>query len=65
MVQQWVNVVLGLWVIAVPFVGFAATGLTWALVITGAVIAILAIWGAQATQSEREAGKMQQRYQHR
>jgi hypothetical protein len=56
--QQWVNVVLGLWIVAVPFVGFTATGSLWALVITGALIAILAIWGAQETQTERENGAM-------
>lgn len=61
--QQWANVILGLWIIAVPFIDFTATGLTWALMITGAVTAIFGIWGAQETQSERKAGKMV--HQHR
>lgn len=56
--QQWINVILGLWIIAIPFINFSTTGFIWTLVITGAVITILGIWGAQETQSEREAGRM-------
>ena len=48
--QQWVNMVLGLWVLAVPFMGLAADTLTWTLAVTGIVIAGLALWGALREQ---------------
>jgi hypothetical protein len=44
--QQWTNVILGLWVIAVPFLGFTGTALSWTLAITGILIAALGAWGA-------------------
>ncbi len=59
--QQWVNMVLGLWVIAVPFVGFDAQSLTWALAITGIVIAALGLWGAVYEQSEEHKREMRVR----
>lgn len=49
--QQWMNAVLGLWIIAVPFIGFAAETLTWTLLVTGAVVAALAVWGAGQHQT--------------
>ena len=44
--QQWVNGILGLWVIVVAFLGFTGNTLMWTLVITGVVVAILGFWGA-------------------
>lgn len=49
---------LGIIVVAVPFLGLSAMAFTWTLVIAGIAIAALGIWGAQETQSERERGKM-------
>lgn len=60
--QQWINVILGLWVIAVPFIGLSTAASLWTLVITGIVIAALSLWGAQETHVERESGQM--RMQH-
>lgn len=61
--QQWVNAIIGLWVIAVPFIGITGAALIWTLAITGAVIAILGIWGAQQEQTmEEELHELQ--YQH-
>lgn len=56
--QQWVNAILGLWVIAVPFLGMVGNALTWTLVVTGAVVAILGFWGAQEASAERQSGQM-------
>lgn len=56
--QQWVNVILGLWVIMVPFLGMTNSGFTWSLVISGVVIAALGLWGASETASERKSGAM-------
>jgi hypothetical protein len=49
--QQWVNAILGLAVIATPFVGLSADTLLWALAIEGAAVAVLAVWGAMRSQS--------------
>ena len=62
--QQWVNAVLGLWVIAVPFIGITGAALVWTLAITGLVMAILAVWGALQEQTiEKELHQLQ--LQHR
>lgn len=56
--QQWTNVILGLWIIAVPFLGMTGNAFTWTLVITGIAVAALGVWGAQDVASERETGRM-------
>jgi hypothetical protein len=50
--QQWVNAILGLWVIAVPFTGLAGNTLMWTLVVTGIVVAVLGVWGAASGQTD-------------
>jgi hypothetical protein len=42
--QQWINILLGLWIIAVPFTNITGTTLTWTLAITGIAVAALALW---------------------
>ena len=49
--QQWVNAVIGLAVIATPFLALSATAVTWTLVVFGAVVAVLAVWGAMKEES--------------
>lgn len=53
--QQWVNAVLGLWILAVPFLSLSGATLMWTLVVTGIAVAALAVWGASQEQSERGA----------
>ena len=62
--QQWVNAILGLIVVAVPFLGLTAATFTWTLVIVGAAVAVLGFWGAQEVQTERERGRMVHRPRH-
>ncbi len=62
--QQWVNFVLGIWVIAVPFLGMTANALMWTMVVSGIVIAAVALWGTAETKSEREEARMVHRVQH-
>jgi predicted membrane-bound spermidine synthase len=38
---HWVNGLLGIWVVALAFIGFTGAALTWTMVITGIVIAVL------------------------
>jgi len=50
--QSWINGILGIWVIIIPFIG--ATNTT-VLVITGVVIAILGFWAAATSGNTRRA----------
>lgn len=53
--QQWMNTILGLWIIALPFIGISSSSaFTWTLAITGVVVAILAAWGAMEHQERFE-----------
>lgn len=56
--QQWLTLLLGLWVIAIPFIGLTADALTWTLAITGIVMAALALWSAIYEQSEEHKREM-------
>jgi hypothetical protein len=63
--QQWINAVLGVWTIAVPFLGFTGATLTWVLAVTGIVIAVLALWGAGDENTERQhVAELEHRLQH-
>jgi hypothetical protein len=53
--QQWINAILGLWIILSAFLGMSASAMTTNLVIVGIVIAILGFWGAY--ESSRESQK--------
>ncbi len=57
--QQWVNVLLGLGIIAVPFLDLAEGTVVWTLVLAGLAVAALGIWGGlyEQTESHREAMK--------
>ena len=53
---SWVNAILGLWVLTSPWIlgRVAYPDMLWNAVITGAVIIMLAIWSALATDVELE-----------
>jgi len=44
--QQWINAILGLAVLATPFLALTSSTLTWTLAIIGIAIAVLGVWGA-------------------
>jgi hypothetical protein len=50
---QWLNGILGLWVLISPFVGFSPDGMTTNLVIVGLVVAILGFVGAASRETHR------------
>jgi hypothetical protein len=53
--QLWVSAFLGLWVMAIPFIGISSTGtFTWTLAITGLLIAALSAWGAMQVGRSHE-----------
>lgn len=55
--KQWVNAILGLLVLAVPFLGLTTAAFTWTLAIAGVIVAVLSVWSvaeaSSATDSER------------
>lgn len=51
--QQWVNGILGLWVLIVPFLGLTGQAYVWTLAVTGIVIAVLGFWGAGEWSTKR------------
>jgi len=59
MVQHWINVVVGLAIIVVAFLGLAGATLMWTLIVAGAVVAILALWGALSDQNAVTSGTRQ------
>jgi hypothetical protein len=50
--QQWVNLILGLWVIVSGFLNLSPSALATDLTVTGVIIAALALWGALEYQSK-------------
>jgi hypothetical protein len=42
--QSWINLVLGLWVIASGYLGFSGTDMATNLTVTGVIMAGLALW---------------------
>jgi hypothetical protein len=59
--KQWVNAVLGLAVVALPFLSLSATALTWSLAVAGIIIAVLAIWSTAEFSSPEETRRLAQR----
>src|SRR3989344_2606793 len=49
--KQWVNGVLGIWIVLLPYLGFTSDIHTWLMVVTGIVIAVLAFWSASESKS--------------
>ena len=52
--QQWINALLGLAIIVVPFLGLTGDAFTWTLAILGIAIAALGVWGAVAHEGMYE-----------
>ena len=52
---SWINVLIGLWLIAAPFfLGYSSiVNATWNDVILGIIIAVLALWSALSTPHEK------------
>ncbi len=48
MINQWISGILGLVVVAVPFLALSGTTLTWTLVIVGLAILVSSFWGMVA-----------------
>jgi hypothetical protein len=49
--QNWINAILGLWIILSTFLGMSASAMMTNLIIVGIAIAILGFWGAYETRA--------------
>lgn len=49
--QDWLNGILGIWVLVIPFIGVSGSSLTTTLVVTGVIIAILGFWAAASPKT--------------
>jgi len=51
---SWINLILGVWLIASPFIlGIASMAAIWNSVILGIIVAVMAIWSATAVAEEK------------
>lgn len=50
--KQWVNALLGVATIAIPFLGLTGAALGWTLTIVGAGVLILSLWTAGEVSRE-------------
>lgn len=48
--QHWVNFIVGLWIIVSSFLNLTAQAFATNLFVSGAIVAILALWGALQNQ---------------
>lgn len=62
MTTQWINGILGLWVLISPFIGFTPAGMTTNLVIVGIVVAILGFAGAIYESNWRREHTLEHRH---
>lgn len=53
--KQWINAILGLLVLAVPFLGLTTAAFTWTLALAGIIIAALAVWTVAEANAELDA----------
>lgn len=58
--KQWINAILGLVVLATPFLNLSVGAFTWTLAIAGIIIAILAVWSATESPETRSSYARQQ-----
>ncbi len=55
--QQWINAILGVWLVVLAFLGLTGQTLMWSLGITGVVVAILGVWGALSDQTSSASAR--------
>jgi hypothetical protein len=54
--QDWVNAILGIWVIITPYLGMSDSAIKSNLVIVGIVIVVLAVWSAMSRSAMTGTG---------
>lgn len=56
--QQWINLLLGIWVVISGYANFTPEGMATNLTITGIAIAALALWGALEHRAKHDRTTM-------
>ncbi len=46
--QNWVNLILAIWIVVSPFFLTAPQSMMWSNVIAGIIVGILAVWAANS-----------------
>jgi hypothetical protein len=62
--QQWINFILGLWLVISAYTGMALFGVTLNLTIVGLVVAALSLWGALSYPTREQRVGEHERGQH-
>jgi hypothetical protein len=62
--KQWVNAILGVATIAVPFLGLTGATLAWTLAIIGAVVLVLSLWTTGEVSKEDYEQVTHHRHSH-
>jgi hypothetical protein len=57
MLNQWITALLGLVVVAVPFLSLSASTVTWTLVVVGLIITANAMWGVFVVSEDQYSYK--------
>lgn len=52
--QDWINGLVGLWLVVASFLNLSASAMQTNLLVGGIVIAVLAFWGALAEQQHHQ-----------
>ena len=51
---SWINLLLGIWLIASPFIlGITSLAVIWNNIILGVIVAVMAVWSATAVTQEK------------
>lgn len=59
--QKWALALLGLVVVAVPFMGLSSAAMMWSLAVAGVAVIALSLW---SLSTEPEVHATRSRYQH-
>lgn len=62
--KQWINALLGVGIIAVPFLGLTGATLAWTLGIMGALVLLLSLWMTLEVSTEEYEEAVMHHKQH-
>ncbi len=60
--QQWINGILGLWVLIASYLYVPSGGDRVAMLITGIVVALLGFWGAASSNESQSSSRNQMQH---
>lgn len=63
--QQWINLVLGIWIALSPYLNLSESALATNFTIAGLAVAVLAVWGALQHQNQMTMGRDREHFHSR